>query len=156
MKFISDQNLLEISSIWLKIYHNYSFADVPECQFKIASTPHVLDQLICIASSNQFIHFIALVVAETFLLLANDADAHVYLVQPDIIGALLQLYQVRTDVDVALLSQEEKASVTTLRLVQIPCAVQGKIRWCGTNNIPVPAFPSKSIQQNFLYIKLIE
>ena len=85
----------------------------------------MLDQLICIALSNQFVHFIGLVVAETFLLLANDTDAHTYLIQPDIIGALLQLYRARTDVDVALLSEEERASITTLRLVQMPRAVQG-------------------------------
>ena len=88
----------------------------------------MLDQLICIALSNQFVHFVGLVVAETFLLLANDADAHTYLVQPDIVSALLQLYQLRTDVNTASLSEEEKTSITALRLVQMPrhCAAQGE------------------------------
>ena len=97
----------------------FSFAEVPECQMLISSMPDVLEQLICISLSEQFSCDVAAVVVETFLLLAHNADAHLYLSKPDIIEGLLQVYTVRTGVDVASLSEDEKLNMIDLRLVYL-------------------------------------
>ena len=58
-------------------------------------------------------------VAETFLILAHDLEAHKYLAQPDVVKGLLEVYQMRTDVDMASLNEAERLDVIVLRLVLI-------------------------------------
>ena len=54
-------------------------------------------------------------IAEAFLLLAHDSQAHEYLTHPDVIRGPLEVYQMRTKVDVATLSEAERLNVVVLR-----------------------------------------
>ena len=92
-----------------------SLAELPECQLRISSTPHVLDQLLSISLSEQFKIDVALVVAETFLILAHSCEAHEYLTRPDVVKGPLEVYQMRTNVDLTTLSEAERLNVVVLR-----------------------------------------
>ena len=92
-----------------------SLAELPECQLRISSTPHVLDQLLSISLSEQFNIDVALVVAETFLLLAHDSEAHEYLTQPDVVKGPLEVYQMRTNSDLTALGEAERLNIVVLR-----------------------------------------
>jgi hypothetical protein len=92
-----------------------SWAELPEYQLRISSTPHVLDQLLSISLSEQFKIDVALVVAETFLLLAHNSEAHEYLTRPDLVKGPLEVYQMRTDIDLTAASEPDRLSVVVLR-----------------------------------------
>lgn len=92
-----------------------SLAELPECRLKISTTLRVLDQLLSISLSEQFEIDVALVVAETFLLLAHDSEAHEHLTQPDVIKGPLEMYQMRTNIDLTTLSEAERLDVIVLR-----------------------------------------
>ena len=90
-------------------------AELPECRLRISSTPRILDQLLSVSLSEQFKSDTALVIAEAFLLLAHDSKAHEYLTRPDVVKGFLEVYQMRTNIDMAALSEAERLSVVVLR-----------------------------------------
>ena len=91
-----------------------SLAELPECQLRISSTPGVLEQLLSVSLSEQFNIDVALVVAETFLLLAHNSEAHEHLTQPHVVKGPLEVYQMRTNIDLTTLSERERLDVIVL------------------------------------------
>ena len=54
-------------------------------------------------------------VAETFLLLAHNSDTHEYLTRPDVVKGPLEVYQMRTNVDLTAAEEADRLNVVVLR-----------------------------------------